>query len=108
MPSPLGHALAGMAAGWAVGHPAPTRGAALRRGALFAAVALLPDLDLLAPTHRGASHSLAAAVLAGAAAWVWMRVTARRAAPRPGGAPARSSLRMAAYVSWAVVRKRSP
>ena len=40
---------------------------------VFALVAAAPDLDLLLGSgmHRGPSHSLAAAALAGAAAWVW-------------------------------------
>jgi len=68
MPSPLGHALGGAAAGWAVAGPAVHRQPAgiWRSGALFAALAMLPDLDLLvAGVHRGPTHSLGAAVIAG-------------------------------------------
>ena len=68
MPSPLGHALGGIAAGWIV---APPRGASkaelLRSGALFAAIAMVPDIDLLFNWHQGPTHSLGAAVMAGLA-----------------------------------------
>ena len=68
MPSPLGHALGGIAAGWIV---APPHGSAkaglLRSGALFAAIAMVPDLDLLFNWHQGPTHSLGAAVIAGVA-----------------------------------------
>lgn len=60
MPSPVGHALGGLAAGCAV---APrVRWTVL---ALFAIVGMVPDLDFLLPIqHRGPSHSIAAAALA--------------------------------------------
>ncbi len=91
MPSPLGHALAGMAAGWTF-DPAPGNARRrLRKGWLFAVAATAADLDLLTRVHRGPTHSLAAAVLVGAAAWLWLRMGAegtagtgramRRAAP---------------------------
>lgn len=69
MPSPLGHALAGAAAGWMV---APSR--LVRRssvwlwGLAFAALGMLPDLDLLGPVHRGPTHSLGMAAIVGLAA----------------------------------------
>lgn len=73
MPSPLGHALAGAAAGWAVAGPAAVRDAHGRprrlwiTGAAFALLGMLPDLDLLTASHRGASHSISAALLVGVA-----------------------------------------
>jgi membrane-bound metal-dependent hydrolase YbcI (DUF457 family) len=68
MPSPIGHALGGVAiAWWAV--PRRNRNAAL----LLAASALAPDLDLLVGNHRGISHSAGAAVLAGGVAWMLSR-----------------------------------
>ena len=39
----------------------------LRSGALFAALALVPDVDLLLNQHQGPTHSLGAAVIAGLA-----------------------------------------
>jgi hypothetical protein len=68
----VGHALAGIAAGW---HLVPRRN---RHAALFlSAVAIAPDLDLLIATHRGESHSIGAALIAGVVAlavtrrWAW-------------------------------------
>jgi len=74
MPSPLGHGLAGAAAGWAVdGAPA---GAIWtdRRTLLFALIALVPDLDLLFGAHSGPTHGLGAALLAGLAVWTIARL----------------------------------
>lgn len=71
MPSPVGHALAGLAAGWAVAPPCGFARRGLRRGAVFALAAILPDLDLLTSVHRGPTHGVGAAVLAGAVAWAW-------------------------------------
>lgn len=51
---------------------------------LLAAVAIAPDLDLIVGTHREASHSVGAAAIAGAVAWV----VARRARWRWGAAVA--------------------
>lgn len=78
MPSPVGHALAGLAAGWAVAPPSGPAGRGLRLGAVFALAAVLPDLDLLTSVHRGPTHGLGAAVLAGSVAWVWWALGGRR------------------------------
>src|SRR5688500_5091594 len=69
MPSPLGHALGGMAAGWLVARPA--RGSAVdvvKSGAWFAVLGIVPDLDLLLGPHRAATHSFVAALIVGLAA----------------------------------------
>jgi membrane-bound metal-dependent hydrolase YbcI (DUF457 family) len=68
MPSPIGHALAGIATGWRVG-----RRQDLRAAAILAAVAIAPDLDLLLGTHREITHSLGAAAAAGLVAWAATR-----------------------------------
>ena len=70
MPTPLGHALGAAAAGWAVGPPLnPTdRAVALRRGLWFALLGMFPDLDLIWGLHRGPTHSIGAALVAGLAA----------------------------------------
>ncbi|HXH05076.1 MAG TPA: metal-dependent hydrolase [Vicinamibacterales bacterium] len=73
MPSPIGHALGGLAAGWLVaGRPrdldGPLHGRASRwrREALwFAALGLAADIDLLFGWHSGPTHSVGAAILAG-------------------------------------------
>src|SRR5262245_45797296 len=70
MPSPVGHALAGLAAGWLVAGPAEDRRGLLRQAAIFGAVAIAPDLDLLIGRHSAESHSLgAAAIVATIALW---------------------------------------
>jgi membrane-bound metal-dependent hydrolase YbcI (DUF457 family) len=58
MPSPIGHALGGLAAGWRV---APERN--LKSAALLGIAGAAADLDLLVGVHRGPTHSLGAAVL---------------------------------------------
>ena len=73
MPSPLGHALGGIAAGyWLTGRQVPAAGDVFVFIA-FAAAATAPDLDLLVGTHRGPSHSVGAACLAGIAAFALTR-----------------------------------
>src|SRR5687767_12107855 len=80
MPSPIGHMLAGTAAGLLVAGRYRSRTLPLL---LFAAAGAAPDLDLLLPftIHRGPTHSLAAALFAGAVAWLVVR--------KPGGPIAR-------------------
>jgi hypothetical protein len=63
MPSPVGHALGAIAVGWKI---VPHH--RWRDAAVLALVAIAPDLDLLVHDHRGMSHSLGVAVLAGLAA----------------------------------------
>jgi len=87
VPSPVGHALGGIAISWAI-VPRRNRQAAL----LLAGIAIAPDLDLLVGTHRAASHSVGAAVIAG--------VVAAIAAPRLGaGSSGRVGLPVA--LAWA-------
>jgi membrane-bound metal-dependent hydrolase YbcI (DUF457 family) len=65
MPSPVGHALGGIAIGW---HVAPRQN--LQTTAILAAVAIAPDLDLVFGNHREISHSVGAAVAAGLVALI--------------------------------------
>src|SRR5436189_880788 len=82
MPSPVGHALGGIAAGWLLQGPAG-RGACLvdsRQAAVtFALLAMAPDLDLFLEVHRGPTHSLGAALAIGGLTWLLVRT--RRADP---------------------------
>src|SRR4051794_38679819 len=79
MPSPVGHALAGLTvhALTASGRPAFLDP---RRLAVVVGAALAPDLDLLFRLidgrnhHQNAMHSIGAAVLAGLAVALWGRV----------------------------------
>ncbi len=74
VPSPIGHALAGIAAGWFVqpgGSPSGARRLGFSRRdvrllALFAVAGAAPDLDLLVGAHSGPTHGVGAAALAGA------------------------------------------
>lgn len=66
MPSPIGHMLAGVAISGSVPTSAPHESprAAVLLTLLLAALAAIPDADLLLPVvHRGASHSVAAIAL---------------------------------------------
>ncbi len=74
MPSPIGHALGGMAVGALVsGRPG------WRLAAVCAVAGTLPDLDFLLPLqHRGPTHSVGAAVLVFAGAAVLLALRARR------------------------------
>ncbi len=58
MPSPLGHALGGMALGWLIA-PRLGRGAAVA-GVTYAAIGIAPDLDLLVGSHSTYTHSVGA------------------------------------------------
>jgi hypothetical protein len=58
MPSPVGHVLGGIAAGWSLAHDRR-----LRTAVLLGLAGAAADLDLLVGTHRGPTHSLGAAVL---------------------------------------------
>jgi membrane-bound metal-dependent hydrolase YbcI (DUF457 family) len=86
MPSPVGHAIAGVAAGWLIApRAAGTPREQILRVAVFALAGTIADVDLLAGTHRAPTHSLAAAVLAGIATWVWCAVRKARAPLKEAG-----------------------
>ena len=70
MPSPLGHAIGGAAAMWALAPVAPSapHRSLWRLGAWGAVLGMLPDLDLLLTAHRAFSHSLGTALIVGLAA----------------------------------------
>lgn len=73
MPSPIGHALGAVAAGWWVGGTVGASRDLVRRGLLLAAVGVAPDLDLLMGRHSAETHSIGAAVIVAvvAAAMRW-------------------------------------
>ncbi len=90
MPSPIGHALAGVAAAWTVDllpgnrvwRTAPASASWYKRAGngltlSCAALAAAPDLDLLFGTHRTGTHSLGAVVFVGLLAAV-VAANARR------------------------------
>lgn len=73
MPSPLGHALGGIACGWPLVPAAARARNAARTALVVGAIAAAPDLDLLVNDHRGPGHSLGAALLAGMVVWMATR-----------------------------------
>jgi membrane-bound metal-dependent hydrolase YbcI (DUF457 family) len=78
MPSPVGHALAGYAAGTLVAGRPPSRSSAPlssvpARIVLFAGLGCLPDIDFLFGTHSTYTHSVGAALIVAAVAAVAIR-----------------------------------
>ena len=73
MPSPVGHALGGLAAALVVDSIAgrPRLTVPLLAGA--ATLAMAPDLDLLIGSHRAYTHSLGAVFVVGLASWLVLR-----------------------------------
>jgi membrane-bound metal-dependent hydrolase YbcI (DUF457 family) len=57
--------LGGIAAGWAAVPPRTRWAHAARAALMLGTLAAIPDLDLLVNEHRGPSHSVGAAILAG-------------------------------------------
>lgn len=110
MPSPLGHAVAGLAAGWLIaGAPAPRNStphaanqpvanqpwiSTWRAALVFAGLAVSPDLDLLVGAHSMYTHSLGAALIVTLAVAALTPAHARRwtAAFACGGAYATHTL----------------
>jgi membrane-bound metal-dependent hydrolase YbcI (DUF457 family) len=81
MPSPLGHAIAGAAAGLLVAGPAALDSRlsmTSRRLAAFGALGALPDVDLLLGVHSGPTHSIGAAMILGAGVWLIARACSWR------------------------------
>jgi hypothetical protein len=81
MPTPVGHALAGLATGWFAEAAAkqPSRPVLSRLTIACVAAAAAPDLDILFRSHRTYAHSIGVACLAGIIAWL----IARRRSNRP-------------------------
>ena len=74
MPSPIGHALGGLAVGFLLNPRAHWR-----LLAACAVAAALADADFLLPLrHRGPSHSVGATALAGLATYVWLKLARPR------------------------------
>lgn len=80
MPTPLGHALAGLAAGTAASGGRTILGP-IKDLVFFAGFGVLADVDFIpglilgegSGWHRGMSHSITAAAVAGLLAWLWAR-----------------------------------
>lgn len=73
MPTPLGHAVGGVAAALLVNAGARRPGLPPRVVLTCAAIAIAPDFDLLAGSHRTYTHSIGGVVLTGVVAWLVVR-----------------------------------
>src|ERR671910_3229869 len=84
MPTPIGHVLGGLAAGWLVaGRSTAARDVRARsswwahardsHAALFGAIGAAPDIDLLFGTHNTYTHSVGAVAGTALAALLWTR-----------------------------------
>ena len=73
MPSPVGHALGGVAAAFVVDALARRPSLTLPLLAASAALAVAPDLDILAGSHRTYSHSIGAVAIVGVVSWLVRR-----------------------------------
>jgi len=91
MPTPIGHALAGIAAGWTIARPSARGRPLVVQTIALAVLAAAPDLDLLVGRHSAQSHSLGAAAIAATIA----------AAVRLPIAGSRSRIWWAAFAAWA-------
>jgi inner membrane protein len=96
MPSPVGHALAGISAGWLVDRPG-----SLARTVVFGLAGTVADVDLLFGAHSGPTHGLGAAVIAGmlVAAVLSVRLRAEATRSAKEGAMRFCAAVMAAYAS---------
>jgi membrane-bound metal-dependent hydrolase YbcI (DUF457 family) len=73
MPTPLGHAVAGLTVGWLSESAVPPRDRLRAIPIACAAVAMMPDLDILVDSHRTYAHSIAAVAVIGFVAWAILR-----------------------------------
>jgi membrane-bound metal-dependent hydrolase YbcI (DUF457 family) len=80
MPSPVGHALGGLAAAFVVDSVARRPILTMPLLAASAAMAVAPDLDILAGSHRTYSHSIGAVALVGLVGWLVVRARGSSAA----------------------------
>jgi membrane-bound metal-dependent hydrolase YbcI (DUF457 family) len=82
MPTPVGHAVAGLTTGWlaeSFGHKLP-QPQSTRLTIACAIAAMAPDLDLLVGSHRTYTHSIGAACAMGLVTWLLVRQRVSRPA----------------------------
>jgi len=91
MPTPVGHALAGLTVAWISDAIRKTKDRSLSVGCVVATV--VPDLDILLHHHRSFTHSIGAAMAAGLVVWGCSRFW------KPGSHAAAPSLTIAAAYS---------
>jgi len=73
MPTPVGHAVGGLATAWFAQSLSPRTPRTATLGIACALAATVPDLDILFGMHRTGTHSIAAALIAAAVAWLTVR-----------------------------------
>jgi membrane-bound metal-dependent hydrolase YbcI (DUF457 family) len=73
MPTPVGHALGGLAAAFLANATARHPGLTPRVLLATVAVAIAPDIDILAGHHRSYTHSVGAVAVVGLASWLALR-----------------------------------
>jgi hypothetical protein len=91
MPTPIGHGLAGIAAGWAVARPAAWGRRVVVQTASLAFLGAAADLDLLVGQHSAHAHSIGAAAI----------VATIAAAVRWPLAEGRMRIWVTAFAAWA-------
>ncbi len=84
MPSPVGHALGGLAAAFVVDSLARRPTLTLPLLAASAVMAVAPDLDILAGSHRTYSHSVGAVAIVGVVSWLALRARGSSGAAAAG------------------------
>src|SRR5262245_48089531 len=92
MPTPVGHALGGLTAALLANSAAKRPGLPPRVFLAAALLAIAPDLDIVAGSHRTYTHSVGAIVVVGALTWL----LSHRKVPAP---LATSAVLTAAYTS---------
>lgn len=78
MPSPVGHALGGLAAAFLADSLARRTSLTVPLVAASAVLAIAPDFDILAGSHRTYSHSVGAVAMVGLVSWVVLRLRGSR------------------------------
>jgi len=91
MPSPVGHAIGGLVAAFVVDSFGRRPALRLPLLAASAALAVAPDLDILAGSHRTYSHSIGAVAIVGLVCWLALR--------RRSSGPTAAAAMTAAYAS---------
>src|SRR4051812_25736584 len=110
MPTPVGHALGGLAVAWvSVGYRSRRARSNVRTGRFTAltvgaaAAAVAPDLDILFHSHRSYTHSAGAMIVLGIGVWLTTRLTAHTTFRSPFSALWLSITIAAAYGSHVVL-----
>jgi membrane-bound metal-dependent hydrolase YbcI (DUF457 family) len=73
MPSPVGHALGGLTAAFLIKAFSRRPGLTISLLAAAAVMAVAPDLDILAGSHRTYTHSVGGVAIVGLASWLILR-----------------------------------